>query len=127
MAQLWSNTGQGFMATDILSENWRTALQPLTRFRQFCDVREAIGLNQGEKYVWTIYGNTTDTSSRELQESEPMPTTGYPVYTGEVVMTEYGIAIPHTLKYESMSEHNVPEVITKTSRSLSNKRWCRGL
>jgi hypothetical protein len=43
MSQLWSNTGQGFMASDILSEKWRTSLQPLTRFRQFCDVEEAVG------------------------------------------------------------------------------------
>lgn len=123
MAQLWQNTGQGFMATDILSENWRTSLQPLTRFRQFCDVREAVGLNSGEKFVWTVYGNTTDTSSRELNESEPMPTTNYPVYTQDVVMTEYGIAIPHTLKYEAMSEHNVPEVITKTLKNDANRQF----
>lgn len=123
MAQLWSNTGQGFMASDILSENWRTALQPLTRFRQFCDVEEAVGTNQGEKYTWTIYGDTADNGSRELQETEPMPTTTFPVFQGEVVMTEYGISIPHSLKYEEMSEHNVPEIITKTLKNDANRKF----
>ncbi|RLA45198.1 MAG: hypothetical protein DRR42_19620, partial [Gammaproteobacteria bacterium] len=81
MAQLWSNTGQGFMASDILSENWRTSLQPLTRFRQYCDVEEAIGTGNGEVYNWTVYGDTSDDATagvRELQETEAMPTTSFP-------------------------------------------------
>jgi hypothetical protein len=123
MSQLWSNTGQGFMASDILSEKWRTSLQPLTRFRQFCDVEEAVGTGEGEKYVWSIYGDTVDNGSRELQESQPMPTTSFPVFQGEVVMKEYGIAIPHSLKYEAMSEHNVPAIITKTLKNDANRKF----
>jgi hypothetical protein len=123
MSQLWSNTGQGFMASDILSEKWRTSLQPLTRFRQFCDVEEAVGTNEGEKYTWTVYGDTTDNGSRELQETAPMPTTSFPVFQAEVVLTEYGISIPHSLKYEAMSEHNVPEIITKTLKNDANRKF----
>lgn len=126
MSQLWTNTGQGFMASDILSENWRCALQPLTRFRQFCDVEEAVGKNVGEKFTWTIYGDTTadpNNATRELQETESMPTTSYPVFQGEVVMTEHGISIPSSLKYESMSEHNVPEVIHKTLKNDANRTF----
>lgn len=125
MAQLWSNTGQGYMASDILSENWRTSLQPLTRFRQFCDVEEAVGKNNGEKFTWTVYGDTVDSGSRTLQESQPMPTTSFPVFQGEVTMTEAGISVPYTLKYESMSEHNVPEVITKTLKNDANRAFDR--
>ena len=123
MAQLWSNTGQGFMASDILSENWRTSLQPLTRFRQFCDVEEAIGKNKGEKFTWTIYGDTVDNGTRELDETLPMPTTTFPLFQGEVVMTEYGIGIDSTLKYEAMSEHNVPEIITKSLKNDANRKF----
>jgi len=123
MAQLWTNTGQGFMASDILSENWRCSLQPLTRFRQFCDVEEAVGKNEGEVFNWTIYGDTQDDGTRVLQESQPMPTTSFPVFQGTVTMTEYGIAIPHSLKYESMSEHNVPEIITKTLKNDANRKF----
>lgn len=123
MSQLWSNTGQGFMASDILSEKWRTSLQPLTRFRQFCDVEEAVGKNVGEKYTWNIYGDTADNGTRELQETAPMPATSFPVFRGEVVMTEYGISVPHTLKYETMSEHNMPDVITKTLKNDANRKF----
>lgn len=123
MSQLWSNTGQGYMASDILSEDWRTSLQPLTRFRQFCDVEAAVGKNAGEKYTWTIYGDTVDNGSRELQETESMPSTSFPVFQGEVTLTEYGISIPHTLKYEAMSQHNVPEVITKTLKNDANRKF----
>ena len=128
MAQVWSNTGQGFMASDVLSENWRTSLQPLTRFRQFCDVEEAIGTGDGEVYNWTIYGDTADgdtAGTRELQETEAMPTTSFPVTQGTVTLTEHGIAIPHSLKYEAMSEHNVPEVITKTLKNDANRTFDR--
>jgi len=128
MSQLWINTGQGFMASDILSDNWRTALQPLTRYRQFCDVEEAIGSNVGEKFTWTIYGDTIqdeNNPTRELQETENMPTTSYPVFQGEVTVTEHGISIPHSLKYETMSEHNVPDVINKTLKNDANKTFDR--
>ena len=123
MAQLWSNTGQGYMASDILSENWRCSLQPLTRFRQFCDVEEAVGKNNGEVFDWTIYGDTVDTGTRELDETLPMPTTTFPVFQGTVTMTEYGIGIDSTLKYEAMSEHNVPEIITKTLKNDANRKF----
>ena len=125
MSQLWSNTGQGYMASDILSEDWRTSLQPITRFRQFCDVEEAIGKEVGEKFVWTIFGDTVDSGSRELQESQPMPSTSFPLYQGEVIVTEYGISIPTTLKYETMSQYNVPEVITKTLKNDANRAFDR--
>jgi hypothetical protein len=54
-----------------------------------------------------------------------MPTTSFPLFQGEVVMTEHGISIPHTLKYESMSEHNVPEIITKTLKNDANRAFDR--
>jgi hypothetical protein len=38
-------------------------------------------------------------------------------------MTEYGISIPHSLKYEAMSEHNVPEIITKTLKNDANRKF----
>jgi hypothetical protein len=111
------------MASDILSEKWRTSLQPLTRFRQFCDVEEAVGTNEGEKYTWTVYGDTVDNGSRKLQETAPMPTTSFPVFQAEVILEEYGISIPHSLKYEAMSEHNVPEIITKTLKNDANRKF----
>lgn len=123
MGQLWSDTGQGYMASDILSDDWRCSLQPLSRFRQFCDVEVAIGTGLGEKYVWPIFGDTVDTGSRELDETLPMPSTSFPMYQGECVMTEYGISIPATLKYEKMSQYNVPDIISKTLKNDANRNF----
>lgn len=124
--QLWSNTGQGFLASDVLSEDWRTSLQPLTRFRHFCDVREAIGKNKGEVYDWTIYGNTAAAdSTRELQENQPMPTTNFPIRQGTVTMTEHGISVPYSGKFEDMSVHNQPEIITKILKDDANRTFDR--
>lgn len=125
MPQLWQNTGQGFMASDILSEDWRCSLQPKTRYRQFCDVEEAIGKQEGEVYNWTIYGDTEDKGSRELDETKPMPSSGFPVFQGSLTMTEYGHSVPYSLKYTSMSQHNMPEVITKTLKNDANRAFDR--
>lgn len=122
MSQLWSNTGQGYMASDILSEDWRTSLQPLTRFRQFCDVEVAVGKNAGEVYDWTVYGDTVDEGGA-INETDKMPETSFPVSQGTVTLTEHGLAIPHSLKYESMSQHNVPKVISKTLRNNANRAF----
>lgn len=124
MPQLWTNTGQGFMASDILSDKWRTSLQPLTRFRQFCDVEEAIGKNAGEVFNWTVYGDTAAAADdRVLDETLAMPATTFPLHQGTVTMTEHGISIEHSLKYEAMSEHNVPEVISKTLKNDANRAF----
>lgn len=126
--QLWTNTGQGFMASDVLSEDWRVSLQPYTRFRQFVDVEEAIGKNAGEVFDWTIFGDTADDATdpyAELQETSPMSTTSFPVSQGTVTLTEHGKAIPHTLKYEAMSRFNIPEVISKTLKNHANRTFDR--
>ncbi|MCB2130835.1 MAG: hypothetical protein KDE03_17655 [Rhodobacteraceae bacterium] len=125
MSQLWVDTGQGYMASDVLSETWRTSLQPITRFRQFCDVQAAIGTGAGEKYVWPIFGDTVDNGSRRLDETQKMPETSFPMYQGEVVMSEYGISVPSTLKYETMSQYNMPAVITKTLKNDANRSFDR--
>ena len=42
--QVWqTNSLGGYMWSPNLSRKLRTALQPMVRFRQFCDAREAFG------------------------------------------------------------------------------------
>jgi len=48
MSELWS-ANRGFMSSETLSEELRYALQPMIRFRQFCDVEVALGKNVGRK------------------------------------------------------------------------------
>ena len=67
MGLAWADTGSGFLANPTLSNELRTVLQTVSRFRQFCDVEAALGKNRGDTYQWNVYGDTADQGA-ELQE-----------------------------------------------------------
>jgi len=115
MAQLWSQAN-GYMATSKLSSALRHAVQPMCRYRQFCDVEEAIGKNRGETYTWNVYGDTT-TQGTDLAENAPMPETDFPISQGSVTIGEKGIAVPYSGKFNDLSEHPVLEIINKTLKN----------
>jgi hypothetical protein len=77
-AMNWStNSEGGYMYADELSDTLRVSLQPLTKFRQFCEPDEGAtekGLHRGEKYRWNVYGDVA-TQGRRLSETAPMPET----------------------------------------------------
>ena len=115
MAQLWSQAN-GFMATSKLSDALRHAVQPLCRFRQFCDVEEALGKNRGETVTWNTYGDTA-TQGTDLIENQPMPETDFPISQGTVTVGEKGVAVPYTGKFDDLSEHPVRQIINKTLKN----------
>ena len=54
--QVWSvNTSGGYMYADNLSRLLRMAVQPMVKFRQFCDVKDAAhqGLHRGDTVSYT--------------------------------------------------------------------------
>ncbi|RJX21445.1 MAG: hypothetical protein C4575_04435 [Desulforudis sp.] len=60
MGQVWgTNTLGGYAYSDQLSKVLRTALQPMIRFRQFCDADDASseGLHAGSAYNWNVYSD----------------------------------------------------------------------
>ena len=117
---MWSDTGSGYLANPTLSDEFRTALQPLSRFRQFCDVEAAIGKNRGETFQWNVYGDTVDEGG-VLQENQPMPETSFPISQGSVTMTEVGLAVPYSGKLEAMAEHDIKKIVFQTLRNDCNK------
>jgi N4-gp56 family major capsid protein len=120
--QLWSRSDSGYMATPTLSEELRTAVQPLSRFTQFCDVEVALGKNKGDEYTWNIYGDTADDGNAAgIPENQRMPETDFPVGNGRVVVKEFGISVPYSGKYDDLSEHPVKEIIHKTLKNNANK------
>lgn len=115
MSMLWS-ANNGYMATEKLSDELRFAVQPLCRFRQFCDVEDAVGKHEGQLHSWNVYGDTADEAT-DLDESQPMPETSFPIGTGSVTLTEKGISIPYSGKFDDLSEHNVKDIIHKTLKN----------
>lgn len=115
--QLWStNALGGFMWSANLSRKLRTALQPMVRYRQFCDAREAFGLGKGETFNWNVYGDVA-TQGGAIGESDIMPETNFTIVQRSLTIGEYGNSVPFTKKLDDLSEHPVTEIINKVLKN----------
>lgn len=123
MGQLWGTASLGgYMYSDKLSSYLRTALQPMTRFRQFCDAEDAteLGEHSGANFRWNVYSDVAD-SGGALVESLPMPETNFTITQGTLTVTEYGNSIPYTGKLDDLSEQPVKQIIRKVLKNDANK------
>lgn len=119
--QIWStNSLGGYMWSANLSRKLRTALQPMVRFRQFCDAREAFGLGKGEAFNWNVYSDLVG-SGGALDETETMPESNFSISQNSLTVTEYGISVPFTKKLDDLSEHPVTEIIHKVLKNDARK------
>lgn len=119
--QLWTtDTLGGFMYSDELSDVLRTALQPNTRFRNFCDVQEGKGEGRGEQLTWNVYSDVA-TAGGEIAENATMPETNYTIEQESLTVTEYGNAVPYTGKLDTLSKHEVTRVIHKVLKNDARK------
>jgi hypothetical protein len=100
------------MYSDELSDVLRTALQPMNRWRQFCDAKDATskGLHKGDQFNWNVYSDVA-TQGTTLQETQTMPETNFSVHQASLSVTEYGNSVPYTGKLDNLSKHPVSEII----------------
>ena len=64
--QVWvTNSEGGFAYSDNLSNDLRMALQPVLKFRQFADVKDAMfqGLHKGATFHWNVYSDSLQMTS----------------------------------------------------------------
>lgn len=119
--QVWqTNSLGGFMFSANLSRKLRTALQPMTRFRQFCDAREAFGLGKGDTFNWNVYSDVASQGGT-LQETLQMPETNFTITQASLTINEYGNSVPFTKKLDDLSEHPVTEIIHKVLKNDARK------
>lgn len=119
--QVWQTDALGgFMWSPNLSRKLRTALQPMVRFRQYCDVREAFGKGKGEQYAWNIYSDVV-TQGGTINETAIMPETNFTITQQTLIVDEYGNSVPFTKKLDDLSEHPVTEVIHKVLKNDARK------
>lgn len=113
--QVWSvaSTG-GYMSAKNLSNIMRMAVQPMVKFRQFCDVKDAAlqGKNKGEVFHWNVYSNVA-TGGAALTETSTMPQTNFTITQGSLTITEYGNSVPYTGKLDNLSEQPIKDLIEK--------------
>lgn len=119
--QVWStNALGGYMFAPNLSRKLRTALQPMVRFRQFCDAKEAFGLGIGDTFNWNIYSDVQQAGGT-LVENQVMPETNFTITRASAVVSEYGNSVPFTKKLDDLSEQPVTEIIHKVLKNDARK------
>lgn len=119
--QVWAvNTLGGFFYSLNLSKELREALQPLARFRQFCDVKDAAGKNKGESFTWDIVSDVT-TAGGTLIETNTMPETNFTVTQATLTITEYGNSVPYSGKLEALSQFSVRKPVMTALRNDAKK------
>lgn len=123
--QVWA-TGSlgGYMYSDQLSKVLRQAVQPLVKFRQFADVKDAAiqDKKKGEAFHWNVYSDVA-TQGTVLTEGTALPQTNFTITQGTMTVTEYGNSVPFTSKLDDLSEHPVKEVINKVLKNDAKKAF----
>ena len=122
-SQLWAvNSLGGYFYSLNLSEELRETLQPLTKFRQFADIKDAAvqGKGKGQEYHWNVYSNIA-TQGTVLVETTTMAESNFTITQGTMTITEYGNAVPYTGKLDDLSEQPVKEIIQKVLKNDAKK------
>jgi hypothetical protein len=99
-------------------------VQPLTKFRQFCDAEDGTqkGLGRGETFTWDIVSNV-DRQGRRLAETDPMPETNVTITQGSLTVTEWGNSVPFTGKLEALAKHKIQNIIDKALKHDARKAF----
>jgi N4-gp56 family major capsid protein len=112
------------MYSDNLSKNLRMELMAITKFRQFCDVKDAAhqGKSKGDLFHWNVYSSVA-TQGGTIAETNTMPETNFTIRQGTLTITEYGNSVPYSGKLDDLSEHPVKEIINKVLRFDAGKAF----
>ena len=123
--QVWSvSTSGGYMYALNLSRQLRMAVQPIVKFRQFCDVKDAAhqGLHRGDTFHWNVFSDV-GTQGSTLTETNTIPETSFTIAQGTMTITEAGNSVPWTGKLDDLSEQPVAEVIRKVLKTDAKKAF----
>ena len=122
-SQLWAvNTLGGYFYSLNLSDELRQALQPMVKFRQFCDVKDASqqGKKKGDTFTWDVVSNVA-TRGNSLTETNTMPETNFTITQGTLTITEYGNSVPYSGKLEDLGKFSVKDTVMKALKNDASK------
>lgn len=115
--QVWVTSSLGgYLSNNVLSKQIRYSAQPMMKFRQFVDAEPAAGRNRGDKVYFDKISNIS-TAGGTLTETSTIPRYNYTIKQGTLTVTEYGVAIPYTLKLQSLADVQVPDIVKTTLRN----------
>lgn len=121
--QVWgTDTLGGYMYSDQLSHELRMSLQPVLKFRQFADVKDAThqGLNKGDTFTWNVYSDIA-TAGAALTEGTAIPESNFTISQASMTITEYGNSVPYSGKLDNLSLHPVREIVRKVLKNDAKK------
>jgi N4-gp56 family major capsid protein len=109
-----------------LSNVLRMAVQPLVKFRQFCDVRDASqqGRKKGDTFTWDVFSDVVNPGA-VLTETNTMPETNFTIVQGTLTITEAGNSVPYSGKLDNLSKFPVVELIQKVLKNDAVKTFDR--
>lgn len=113
--QLFSvNSLGGFYASFNLSKELRMGVQAISKFRQFCDIKDAWGkvTRTGQTFTWDVVP-MLPRASRALAETNTIAQGNHVILQGTLTMNERGFSIPYTEMLESLAIPSVRQPIMK--------------
>ena len=125
--QVWAvNSLGGYMYSRQLSNVLRMNVQPLVKFRQFADVRDASqqGKKKGDTYTWDVFSDVV-TAGGVLTETNTMPETNFTITQGTLTITEAGNSVPYSGKLDNLSKFPVMELVQKVLKNDAVKAFDR--
>ncbi|MDH3981282.1 MAG: hypothetical protein OES84_00100 [Kiritimatiellaceae bacterium] len=111
-----------YMYADNLSDKLRETVQPMVKFRQFCDVKDAAGKHKGQQFHWDVYKDV-QTQGGTLVETNTMPESNFEIVQGTLTITEYGNAVPYSGKLEALAQHAVRKPVMRALRRDATKAF----
>lgn len=123
--QVWATASLGgYMYSDNLSKVLRQAVQPLVKFRQFADVKDAAiqEKKKGDAFHWDVYLDIAAQGTK-LAEGTAIPESNFTIVQGTMTIDEYGNSVPYTSKLDDLSEHPVKEIISKVLKNDAKKAF----
>lgn len=121
--QIWvTNSLGGYMYSDNLSKVLRMAVQPMVKFRQFADIKDAAlqEKKKGDAFHWDVFSDVA-VRGTSLLETSTMPETNFTITQGTMTITEYGNSVPYTGKLDDLSALPVKEIINKVLKNDAKK------
>lgn len=121
--QLWNVAAEGgYLYSDELSDVIRQQVQPLTKFRQICDMKDGTkkGLHRGARFYWNVVSNV-GTQGRRLSETNPIPETGFTITQKSLQVVEAGNSVPYTGLLQDLAKQDVVSIIDTTLKDDARK------
>ena len=113
--QLWAvNSLGGFYYSLNLSKELRMGVQATSKFRQFCDIKDAWDkvTRSGQTFTWDTVPMLTR-ASRQLTETNTIPQGAHTVVQATLTVYERGFSVPYTEMLEKMSKFAVRQPVMK--------------